>query len=214
VGGSLFGVAVADVRGKWRRLAEGGAGPGGAGMSDEKRGELYPNTFQCPNLYVDQLLHLLTSDETKVLNVAVRETLGWHKRTQRIALSVFVDGKTKNGERVSHGTGLSRDTVRSALESLHKFNILIAIGSKNHPRGQAYTLQFDADKIDWNSLERRRAERDDANRRRTSAARRKSPALKNQQKNRNRERNRLRKMRRTHRVRQYQLITRRVRQDQ
>ena len=61
---------------------------------------LYPNTFQHPNIYIDKLAYFLTAEENTVLTKAVREILGWcnddidpdHPQ-KRIARSVFIEGK-------------------------------------------------------------------------------------------------------------------------
>ena len=136
---------------------------------------LIPNTFQHPNLYIDHLAYLLTAEEQVVLQKAVREILGWQderalKRRAHIALSVFVKGKfAKDGTQLCHGCGLGLQSVRAALSGLNKFGILIKTGRATQD-GQLYTLQIDADKIDWEKLEERKTAKDEANRTKTEAA--------------------------------------------
>ena len=139
---------------------------------------LVPNSFQHPNFLVDKLDYYLTPEESKVLSKAVREILGWRdkvvERKAPIALSVFVDGKfSYNGERLCYGCGLGLQSVRNALTSLHKFGILIKVGQSTQD-GQTYWLQDDESKIDWESLEARRAKRDEVNAKRTKKATEKS----------------------------------------
>lgn len=135
---------------------------------------LIPNTFQHPNAYIDWLSYYLTGEEEKVLNKAVREILGWHdtisSRRARIALSIFVDGKKKDGEIVCMGCGLSLDAVRKALKTLHQFNILVKIGKPTND-GQEYELVETWDDIKWDAIRLRRDQWDKANRKRTEAAR-------------------------------------------
>jgi hypothetical protein len=138
-----------------------------------ENGSLIPNTFQHPNLYVDRLAYYLTPQEQVVLQKAVREILGWEdKRIERkayIALSVFVEGKfDKKGNRLCHGCGLGEGAVREALKGLHKYRILLK--GIITQKGQLFTIQIDADAIDWEGLEERREEWDEANRKRTEEA--------------------------------------------
>lgn len=135
---------------------------------------IIPNSFQHPNMLVDQLSYYLTAEEEKVLNKALREILGWHNRIAErkapISLSVFVDGKTdENGERLCLGCGLSINTVRAALDGLHKYRILVKLGRATQ-EGQVYWIQEDPDQIDWQGLAQRREKWDEVNKKRTRAA--------------------------------------------
>lgn len=141
---------------------------------------LYPNTFQHPNLYIDRLAFFLTPQENTVLAKATREILGWQNNethTKRISLSVFVEGKFKRGaakteeNRLCYGCGLGREAVIKALDALDTFGILVKSGSPTNPKGEEYTLQFDAGKIDWEELERRKGKTKAKNVKRTRKAR-------------------------------------------
>ena len=123
---------------------------------------IIPNTFQCPNFYVDRLWTYLTSVEAKVLTFAIREILGWRdrivSRKANISLSVFTDGKRDyHGNVLCNGCGLSKQAVVTALNSLHEFNILVKGGYNQ--KGQLYYLQVDADRINWQALYQRRDKR-------------------------------------------------------
>jgi len=141
---------------------------------------LMPNTFQHPNVYIDQLDHLLTPAESKVLTKATREILGFwdniSSRSARISLSVFVDGKFKRGKprtvenRLCWGCGLSKPAVITALNELDKYKILVKVGDATND-GQMYTLEIDQDKIDWDGLRNRQAGKYDNNLKRTEKAR-------------------------------------------
>ncbi|NIV33134.1 MAG: hypothetical protein GWN58_27900 [Anaerolineae bacterium] len=134
---------------------------------------LIPNSFQVENLYVDELLCFLKPNEWLVLSVAIREIIGWHDtiadRRRRISLSTFIDGK--GGGRHSHGIWLGRAAVVRALQALNKYHILIKEGKGNHPNGQLFYLQEDADQIDWNGLEARRVQTTKERRQQTKKAR-------------------------------------------
>lgn len=136
---------------------------------------LIPNSFQHPNAYIDLLAYYLTPEEEKVLNKAIREIYGWQTkiadRQARISLSVFVDGKTDaKGNRLCYGCGLSTGAVRKALDSLHQFGILLKVGDPTQD-GQLFEIQDDYNQIDLDGLQQRRAEWDNANRKRTNRAR-------------------------------------------
>ncbi len=130
-------------------------------MPNETPNGCIPNSFQCPNLYVDRLMGLLTSDEFKVLCYAVRRILGFGKRQDRIALRQFCEG-TRGAAGLPHdlGTGLNERTVRQVLGSLEGFGILPRL-AENDPRknaGAEYGLEMDEGRIDWSALDRRRWE--------------------------------------------------------
>ena len=137
-------------------------------------GSLIPNTTQYPNLFLDKLSYLLTAEEEKVLNQAVREILGWEEgrltRSARISLSVFMNGKKVNGKRVSYGCGLCLSAIRESLKSLNEFNILIKVGRHTND-GQQYELQINADAIRWGALKSRYQDQADKNKKRTKKAR-------------------------------------------
>jgi|GEM_PF-1098537 DNA-binding transcriptional ArsR family regulator len=80
---------------------------------------LIPNTTQIPNLILDHLLPALAEPETKCILYICRRTFGFGKSKDRISLSQFTRGiKTKDGQVLDHGTGLSRPAVVWALQRL------------------------------------------------------------------------------------------------
>lgn len=126
-----------------------------------------PNSFQCPNAYVDRVMAYLTGSETKVLLFAIREIYGWRdsvaSRRACIALSVFSEGKrNKAGEQLCNGCGLGVGTIRNAIKELCRFGIMVKMGGPG-PSGQEYFLQDNADLLNWTAMEERRAESEKAN---------------------------------------------------
>jgi hypothetical protein len=101
--------------------------------------KIIPNTFQTPNLHVDQLLPLLTEAETKILFYADRKIFGWQKDQDRISVSQFCQG-----------TGLSIASVRKALRSLCDYRVLIKVADNDPKRneGDCYSIQLEAEEID------------------------------------------------------------------
>lgn len=112
-------------------------------MSESK---IVPNTFQTPNVLVDDLMRLMTGDEVKCYLVVVRKTFGWLKRTDRIAKSQIMEL-----------TGLSDGTVDDCMKSLVKYNIVKRL-SENDPAknyGVEWEIQTDDSAIYYGSLQGR-----------------------------------------------------------
>ena len=136
---------------------------------------IIPNSYQKPNFFVDRLLYFLTSDEAKVLDLAIREIYGWRDsiaaRRANIALSVFSEGKVSKstGERVAWGTGLSVGTCRKCLDALCSFGIMVKIGAPSTD-GQCYGLQENPDAIAWDALKARREELEERGKQRMTKA--------------------------------------------
>ncbi len=151
--------------------------------------KLIPNSYQTHNYYVDLLHQFLTGEEVKVLDKAIREILGWTDRVSsrkaHISLSTFMDGKPGwvdeaghylgegvmrlLGNRMCYGCGLSVGALRSALDALNEFNILLKVGEPG-PEGQCYWLQDDINQIDWTGLIERQEKKSKQNKRRVKAA--------------------------------------------
>lgn len=122
-----------------------------------------PNTFQTPNVIIDQFMPLLTDSEFRVLMWAVRQILGWHDKieTRRAEISLT------NFE----GCGLCRGTISRALKSLTSYRILEAVGEPGR-KGQAWELRFMTKQdVDFDGLEERQSKRKKAGQRRTKKGR-------------------------------------------
>lgn len=137
---------------------------------------IIPNTTQTPNLYFDKLMYLLDEAELKTLLYAVRRTMGFHKRSDRISTSQFMNGNGrlgKDGQPVEHGTGLTKTTQIKCCKRLVVFGILVEVApndsSKNE--GKEWALQLDAGEIDFDALHERKGARKTAARKRTVKAR-------------------------------------------
>ncbi len=121
--------------------------------------DLYANSFQVHNNYVDQFLAYLSSDEWKVLTYAIRRITGFQKTQDRISISQFVNGcRDKEGKQLDIGTGLNKTTVCRALDELKTYGFVVEV-APNNPRknnGACYALQFEYKKIDITGLKSRR----------------------------------------------------------
>lgn len=76
-------------------------------------------TWNFPNI-INGFVHQLRGGEFKVLWYILRHTYGWQKEKDRIALTQFEKGifsKKRNGW-LDRGTGLTRQTIITALKSL------------------------------------------------------------------------------------------------
>jgi hypothetical protein len=84
--------------------------------------------------------------------------LGFQKRQDRIAISQFTDGlKSKEGETLDSGTGLSISTVKKCLANLVTFNLMIRVQENDSKtnEGVLWGLQWDSEKVNWTALEER-----------------------------------------------------------
>jgi hypothetical protein len=129
-------------------------------MSDNP---MLPNSFQTPNIYVDDIMYLLTPEEYMVLSYACRRIFGFRKRQDHISLSQFTDGTTSKASKLKldHGTGLNKMTVQKAIASLKQYGLLIEITPPDKLKNIAaeYSLQEDIDQVDFLGLEIRYAKR-------------------------------------------------------
>jgi len=112
--------------------------------------KIRPNTFQCPNALVDDdVMSVLTGNETKCYLFIVRKTFGWGKDADRIAKSQIMDA-----------TGLGENAVDSCMDTLVSFGLVLRLAendpNKNH--GVLWGLQTDDDKIAWDKLAERKTE--------------------------------------------------------
>ncbi len=93
-----------------------------------------PNSYQKPNVFVDEIMRLLSPTQNMVLDAACRQIMGWEQhratRRDRISLSQFQEL-----------TGLSRTTVIAALAHLATGNLLTPVGQANG-RTQEYELNL------------------------------------------------------------------------
>jgi hypothetical protein len=141
---------------------------------------IIPNTFQHPNIFIDELMYFLTPEENICLTWAVRRILGFQanimSRRDNISLSQFTDGiKTEDGRWLSRGCGLGVNTIRAALEGLEKYKVLIPTSGKPNPvKGQEYWLQDNKNSIDWDALEERKSVKISQYQQRTAKATEKS----------------------------------------
>ncbi len=83
---------------------------------------IYPNVLE-------EHWYRLSGSEQKVLDFILRQTIGFRKVTDRIALSQFVHGiGTRN-----KGTGLSVSQVRRAIKGLENKKFIVVHRSKVRP---------------------------------------------------------------------------------
>lgn len=85
-----------------------------------------PNYTGVPDEFFDVLLPVLSGAEVKVVLYIMRRTFGFKKGTDIISKSQLKDGiQKRNGEILDRGTGLSRRSIRVAIDNLVEMNILL-----------------------------------------------------------------------------------------
>lgn len=99
-----------------------------------------PNSFQTPNIVIDELMSLLNEGELKCYLFAIRHVYGWQDKIERgyahISISMFEDGFSQFS-----GTGLSRPTITKSLKALVKYGVLIKVETdETYSKGQAYAI--------------------------------------------------------------------------
>lgn len=134
-------------------------------MSDntDNANTLIPNSFQNPNILVDELLRYLTGQEAKCLWYATREILGWRH-------SIDNHGKAISLSQFEEYTGIARPMVSKALNKLTEWGILSKVGNATQ-RGQRWVLNFEKpEEIAWEALKKRREANRKKGRKRTQTA--------------------------------------------
>jgi predicted transcriptional regulator len=132
----------------------------------KKNEKFIPNSFQVPNIYIDEYLHMLSNSEIKVLLYAMRRIFGFQKRTDRISISQFCDGvKNKDGDILDRGTGLSPATVIKSLDKLIEYGLIIKVADNNRRNeGTLYQLStmpdVDDETIQEEYQEKQRADKE------------------------------------------------------
>ena len=136
---------------------------------------IIPNSYQKPNWLTDQIMWLLSGDEWKTLDYALRRTFGFNRERDRISVSQFMDGNGKldeSGRPLEYGTGLSRGAQLDALNALMRFGVLIEVAPNNRDNhGRLWELQLDGSKVRLDLLLERREGKAARDRHKTTAAR-------------------------------------------
>jgi DNA-binding Lrp family transcriptional regulator len=103
-------------------------------------GFIFPTTTPIPDQVFDELLHLLSGNELKVLLYICRRTFGFKKESDTISLNQMVNGiTTRDGRVLDRGTGLSKATVTRCLNTLEERNIILRIRQYSDERGDEPT---------------------------------------------------------------------------
>lgn len=123
--------------------------PGKTHPTIEFSGFSTPNYTQVPDELFDLLMPALSDAELRVLLYIVRRTFGFKRDSDTISLSQMVSGiKTRNGQVLDTGTGLSKSTVARGLKSLREKGIIVATRNASKERGDqptTYRLRFKND---------------------------------------------------------------------
>lgn len=120
-----------------------------------------PNSYQTPNVLVDEIMPLLTPIEWCVLSFAIRHILGWQdriaSREAEISLTRF------------ESIGISRPAIISALSELETYKLLTKVGISG-TKGQRWHLGFD-EGVNFEGLQKRFVAKKEAGVKRSEKAR-------------------------------------------
>ena len=104
------------------------------------KGFLSPRYTQVPDELFDQLMAYLSGAELKALLYIIRRTFGFKKDSDNISLRQICHGiKTREGEILDKGTGLSLSTVQIALKGLLEKNCVITARNRSQEKGDEPT---------------------------------------------------------------------------
>ena len=104
------------------------------------KGFLSPRYTQVPDELFDELMAFLSGAELKVLLYIIRRTFGFKKDSDNISLRQICHGiKTREGEILDKGTGLSLSTVQIALKGLLEKNCVITARNRSKEKGDEPT---------------------------------------------------------------------------
>jgi len=103
---------------------------------------LVPNSTQIPNVVLDKIIPGISEAEGRCLLYICRRTYGFRKERDQISLSQFMRGIVSHttGERLDHGTGLSRPAIVEALRNLTKARLVNVIPNS---KGNYYELNVE-----------------------------------------------------------------------
>lgn len=111
-----------------------------------------PRQFLKYPMILQEYWWALTGSEQKVMDMVVRQTFGWKRQSDVIALSQFTDGIKKN-----RGTGLSRSQVKRAIDSLEKRGFIEV--ERFDRRASKFTMPVSIAAKEYKRLEIQHAER-------------------------------------------------------
>jgi hypothetical protein len=104
------------------------------------KGFISPRYTPVPDDLFDELMSLLSGAELKVLLYIIRRTFGFKKDVDNISLSQICKGiKTRDGEVLDKGTGLSQQSVITACKGLVEKNAIAAKRRSSKERGYEST---------------------------------------------------------------------------
>ena len=104
------------------------------------KGFISPRYTQVPDELFDELMAHLSGAELKVLLYIIRRTFGFKKDNDNISLSQICKGITmRSGEVLDKGTGLSKQSVVTALKGLIEKKAIIAIQNSSKEKGHEPT---------------------------------------------------------------------------
>lgn len=114
---------------------------------DDHKLNLIPNSTQIPNVILDLIIPRISEIEGRCLLYICRRTFGFHKESDRISFSQFIDGiKDRRGVVLDYGAGIARSSVAKGLKHLVEAE---AIRIRKTTMGNYYqiNLHMDVEKV-------------------------------------------------------------------
>ena len=114
---------------------------------DDHKLNLIPNSTQIPNVILDLIIPRICEIEGRCLLYICRRTFGFHKESDRISFSQFIDGiKDRRGVVLDYGAGIARSSVAKGLKHLVEAE---AIRIRKTTQGNYYqiNLYMDVEKV-------------------------------------------------------------------
>jgi len=99
-----------------------------------------PRYTQVPDEVFDEVMPHLSGAELKVLLYVIRRTFGFKKDADNISLAQICRGiRTREGEVLDHGTGLSLSSVQIAIKGLVDKHCVVSKRNRSKERGDEPT---------------------------------------------------------------------------
>lgn len=104
------------------------------------KGFISPRYTQVPDELFDELMTHLSGAKLKVLLYIIRRTFGFKKDADNISISQICNGITlRSGDVFDKGTGLSKQSVVTALKGLIEKKAIVAIQNNSKEKGHEPT---------------------------------------------------------------------------
>jgi phage replication O-like protein O len=110
---------------------------------DSKKLMLQANFTPVPNAFFDEIMKKISPAETLVFLALCRRIYGWHKASDRVAMS-----------QIQAATGLARNTAKRALAKLVKSGFIVMVKNAGPKVAAEYSINFDYESASGSKFDR------------------------------------------------------------